>query len=265
MDVIYSYGRARLAVDPKHVSWRPAELVDLLMGLRPEPGYVGRLLLYPAEEIAWLWSERGQPDISAKELEQTGRWFREWLALPKDLAPDFDHLFIGEPSPRLKRALTQLRDRFLAAGEAATDGRSVLAEELTRVTFIDERTVDIPDVVAFGAWCLQKLLDKGPVTLATCEMCGSPWLPGRKDPRFCSRPAPGRRPSCREVAAQEHYQQTHADYSRERRRLGQLARRGRLDRRTYEEWKTQNSPGVQGNDWLLFDEWLETKGGSTNG
>ena len=127
MEVVYHYGRVRLSGAPDQTSWRPAELVDLLMGLRPEPDYVARLLLFRAEDIARHWVERGKPHVPPDEFESTVQAFREWLVLPSDLAPDLDRLFSEEElaSPPLQRALEKLRNRFIEAGHAASEGRTL--------------------------------------------------------------------------------------------------------------------------------------------
>src|SRR2546421_76580 len=78
------------------------------------------------------------------------------------------------------------------------------------------------------------------------------WLPDRSTARYCTRPAPGRGfVRCRTVAQERNYAERNALYSKERRRVGQLVRRGRLERERFEQWKSDNRPGA----WLPFAEW----------
>jgi hypothetical protein len=270
--LVYSYGRFR-STDERwqksghghDVSWRPTELIDHLIGLRPEPGYLASLLLWPAHDIAAAWDAAGQPD--------SGRWanlsmdeFARWLAVDPALSSTGLGAVLGgrDPDPGFLEALDVTSVLFTEGAEtAATEGRltEALAPHLARVRRIDRLgTVEVPDIRAFGAWCLNRLLDsRRQFSLRTCELCGLPWLAVREAGRYCSRPAPGHRSSCRAVAAQERYTASHADYSAERRRLGQLARRGRLGKREYAAWKQDNGPGAEGREWRRYDDWKQRR------
>ena len=259
MRIEYRNGRIRLP--GSDTSWRPAEFVSLRRA-PAEREYVNRLLLYSVEAAV---AERAEVIDDHVVVPMSTEWFTldedahlvELVEIASEAKP---------PSPALNRRLRKIKTQFVeAATAAAGEGRLTLGTELTRVSRIDGlRSADVPDIVAFGAWCLQRLLSEGGIEIASCQVCGEPWIVDRSNAQYCARPAPGHRSSCRELAAQQTYAAQHGDYSRERRRLGQQVRRERLDERAYEAWKSENSPGTRGTDWLPFDEW-QAKKGSGNG
>jgi hypothetical protein len=267
----FSYGRFRSTDERWEASWRPSELVDRLIGLRAEPWYLAGLLLWPAHDIASAWEAAGRPEseqwtaLDEPSAQSHLEEFARWLAVDPRLARSIGAVFSGrEPNPRFEEALDETSVLFTeGATIAAEEGRlaEALAPQLARVRRVDRlRTVDVPDVQALGVWCLQRMLDSGrQFSLRNCELCGLPWLAVREGGRYCSRPAPGHRSTCQAVAAQERYAASHGDYSAERRRLGQLVRRGRLGKRSYDAWKRDNHPGAEGKEWRRFDAWKQRR------
>lgn len=269
MRVEFRNGRAYLLDTPATVSWRPVEFLNLLIGARPEADYVGRLLLPPAEVIAGEWAAGGYQPITREELaRRSSADFAAWLGIEEDLTSHFPYTAMDELCELLAPRLAELRDLFqVAVRAAANEGRlhERLAAPFATVTRLDRaRLVDAPDAVAFGAWCLNRLLHSArELKLDTCPLCKEPWLRERRDALYCSRPAPGVRTTCRALAAQRAYAEAHSAYSRERRRLAQLARRGRLTADELAGWRAANRPGTHGLDWISYDEWKNATGGGS--
>jgi hypothetical protein len=266
--VEYSRGLVSLFEAPDQVSWRPAEFVSLLMGARPEPNYLARLLLFPVEDQARKWIAEGElPTADESFARLRAAW--EWLGLWDDhVGPQLIAVTGGEPAtPAVDALLADVRRVYTTAAEAAAQGRlsAEIASDLARVERAEAtlRVIEAPDAAAFAAWCLNRLIvdDARSLDVTTCEICGYPWLRDRRNARYCTRPAPGVRMSCRSVAAQRTYEDEHAEFSRERRRLGQRVRRGLLEPRDYEAWKAANSLGEQGVAWRPYDEWITNQKG----
>jgi hypothetical protein len=183
--------------------------------------YLARLLLYVADWRAMEWTLAGEPPVTDESLREDARAFAEWLLVPEYEAELV--AFLAGDAKRLPRAVERAFDRLRASFErsveAASEGRlsPELAEHLTRVTRLANGGVDVPDLAAFAAWCLEQML---PVeAVGRCDICGYVWLKGRADGRFCQRPAPGRQTTCRGVASVEKYGREHADFKKQRRRL----------------------------------------------
>jgi len=262
----FRHGRAVLDELPGWVSWRPTKLLDLLMGVRVDPWYIAMLSVYPAEKWILEWTATGQPKFTQQGLETYARARTDWLGLSlEDVLAFWEKP--DEPPEALAETLLGMKTLFQHAVSAAMNERKLVPEllpHLARVRWPEDRqAADVPDVTAFGAWSVTQLLTKRrrESVLAVCVHCGEPWLPPRRDARYCWRQAPGRQSSCRATAAQHAYLESHGDYSRERRRLGQRVRRGRLDQREYDAWKQRNRPGDRGVDWVPFDEWKEAANG----
>jgi hypothetical protein len=263
------YRRGLVRVVGTDITWRPAEFVSLLMGLRLDRDYLGAFLAYPFAATAKDVSSFDEAVVAIGKILQ-------WIGLTPAATDDLiDFVATGEqPSTarrlRLAFQLAELQELFIeGAKAAATEGRLTgpLALELGHVRRKGPTpttalyVIEADDAKAFGAWCLNRLLGgRRVLAVRQCSICGEPWLPDRRDARaFCSRPAPGKRQTCAEVAAQQNYSRQHGEYARERRRLGQQVRRGALARDSYEAWKADNQPGSEGRDWQPYDEWFNRK------
>ena len=80
-----------------------------------------------------------------------------------------------------------------------------LAPYLERLTFRGDGSVIVPTWLELAAWGLDRAVRDGPeFTVATCELCGVPWL-RRGAGRFCRRLAPSSWQTCAQLAkVREH-------------------------------------------------------------
>jgi hypothetical protein len=80
-----------------------------------------------------------------------------------------------------------------------------LAPYLERLTFRGEGTVVVPSWLELAAWALDRAVRAGPeFTVATCELCGVPWLRHGAGP-FCRRLAPSSWQTCAQLGkVREH-------------------------------------------------------------
>jgi hypothetical protein len=261
MRVKLRYGRTvSLRDTPKPNSWQPARVVDDLLALRAERPYLLHVLKYSAEAQAARWAVEGKKQLAPADLTASGEEFARFLLLEPGQMGELMLYINGqtdEPPADVVAVFDELREAFDRAAKDAAAGRTSpeLADHLTRVERLEPRTVEVPDIAAFGAWCLELLLEGGPIKLATCELCGYPWLPSRATGHYCQRPAPGRQTTCRVVASVNQYGQAHAKFKNERRRLYERMKRGTLDENEYQTWKRENRPGKKGKDWRDFETW----------
>jgi hypothetical protein len=234
------------------------------MGLRLDREYLAKWLEYP------LTMTSKEPFKGFSTLRKIEREVSDWIDFKPSVQTDLVNFVATGADPvnakALSKALTELRDLFIEAAEMASAGslHPEIAQALARVRRLDNlRTVDAQDCIAFGAWCLQRLLSsRRPLTVACCNLCQELWLPDRKNAgEYCSRPAPGQRQTCAEVMAQQAYATEHGDYARERRRLGQQARRGAITAADFNAWKADNRPGRKGRDWRTYDQWRRRTNG----
>jgi hypothetical protein len=80
-----------------------------------------------------------------------------------------------------------------------------LAPYLERLTFRGDGSVVVPSWLELAAWALDRAVRDGPeFTVATCELCGVPWL-RRGSAKFCRRLAPGSWQTCAQLGkVREH-------------------------------------------------------------
>jgi hypothetical protein len=241
-------------------SWRPAHVVDSILGARAERTYVEELFAYRAEGL--IADAVAYPSAEAWIAAQPD-WFGALArAVSLFIVPDDDQIFTGYATQKpaalrkLDRELASLRQRFTGAALAATRGElsPLLARELAAIKRLPRGAVEVSTLAELGAWCLEVVLREGPITLRECENCGYPWIAERHG-RFCLRPAPGQRTTCRALAAQSDFVAAHGDFDRERRKLYARQRRGTLSPGEYRGWKDNNHPGARGTTWLPFEEW----------
>lgn len=222
-------------------SWRPARVVDDLLGYRAEVEY----LTYLAARYVRLVNPEGTLPTSLDELS----------GLVAGLSAGIE----VTAYPALVRAAVKQAEGGILAPE--------LAPHLSRVQRLPRGIVDVPDMTSFVAWCLEVVLRDGPVTVTTCASCGKPWLQDR-GAEFCDRPAPRTLVSCRALDAQRRYVADHGDFHRQRRRLYDRTKRGTLGESVYREWLEANRPGALGKTWVRFEDWQKgkrPKGGKKHG
>ena len=80
-----------------------------------------------------------------------------------------------------------------------------LAPYLERLTFRGDGSVVVADWLELAAWALDRAVRDGPeFTVATCELCGVPWL-RRGGAKFCRRLAPASWQTCAQLGkVREH-------------------------------------------------------------
>lgn len=273
------YGQAKLVDDPR-LSWRPARVVDDLLGLRREQTYVTHLhfryggLCAPKDIDTWPLV--GTPPASVAELLGRMDDLKRLLAMmepetlqreAKDLREnltawrtDVLGFVLGVWDVASKdaywSAAADLRSLFVSAAWRAANGQldPALAPHLARVERMQGGIVGVPDLPAFAAWCLEETLRKGPPHVEECGSCGNPWLVER-GARYCARSAPETIATCRSLDAHKRYVEKHGNFHRQRRRLYDRMKRGTLSTQEYREWLDVNRPGLLGRTWVAWDDW----------
>jgi hypothetical protein len=255
-------------------SWRPSRIVDDLLGARLEESYLEWLVSYGAEQpIVDLLNNPDLATIVETGDEQgLGGWLELAIASAAGfLVPSDPGLFMrwrsesasgkaGKATMDLERQLAALQRQFVAAVTAASRGElsPLLADELAAVRRKKGGMVEVDTLAQLGAWCLEYLLRDGPVSVRECHGCGYLWI-GERAGRFCVRPAPGQKTTCRALRSYESFAAANPDFNRERRRLYERRRRGSLTVSDYHAWKDKNHPGERGTDWLPYEEWLAVR------
>ena len=228
MLIALRYGRA-IAVEDPDISWSLSAVVDDLIGLRPDPGYVNHL------------TERYGPLLKA-DFRQGQRAVRGG---DNGLADELLH--------KLRIDADSTRRAFTSGAEQAELGllSPDLAPFLALIQWMPGTGAVIsPAIEALGAWCLFEIVRTRWATVVPCENCGVPFV-RLGHARYCTRPVPGNASlaACQELAAQRTHRSKHGDYQRERKRLHERKRRGRLSQEEYDAWRRSNNP----TNWRRFE------------
>jgi hypothetical protein len=283
------YGRAHEIDDPTR-SYVLGQIVDDVIGMRPDDAlywiFLSERYIHPSSAAAdgvdisardWRQQLLRQTETlqdwadgigdTAESRNAVAEWFEELMREVASVSgPALASAAAARDPVALRAAAEEQARVFTTAVQAAAEGifDPGLAPHLARVQRHHGGIVEVHDLQSFAAWALEELLRRGPIRVATCPLCGNPWLPTRAA-SHCARPAPGHLLPCRTVAKVSRFRGRHPDYDREYRRLYERFRRarGKPDeaelRPSYRAWFDANRPGPEGKTWVKFDDWQKGK------